>query len=101
MNKKNKNYPVNELTPYWYNPDIHLIHEIEFNGDTIKNGDRIKIKNDKAVYRFIRLVVNSKTQIEWADVYCVSFGGWRSFRTDRIKGKYLEKKPRKRRTKAK
>lgn len=76
----------NTLDAYWHNPDISIILELQFNKDLITPGTLIKIKHERSVFRFDRLVVNAKTQKEWIDVYDTTLGGWRSFYPDKISG---------------
>lgn len=87
-----------ELKAYWHNPDIHLIYEIKYNKDVITAGTLIKIKHERSVFRFDRLVVNTDTKKEWIDVYDTTLGGWRSFYPDRINGLFIAKRSRAKKT---
>lgn len=82
------------MQPYWYNPDIALVYELQYKKELLTPGRLIKIKFERSVFRFDRLVVNAKTHKEWIDVYDIKNGGWRSFTPDRIAGLYIAKKSR-------
>ena len=82
------------LEPYWHNEDISLIYIIEFNKEEVKPGTLLKIKHERSIFRFIRLVVNAETGKEWIDVFDVTLGGWRSFYVERIAGLHYAKKSR-------
>lgn len=83
-----------ELNAYWHNPDIHILYEIMYNKETITVGTLIKIKHERSVFRFDRLVVNTDTKKEWIDVYDTTLGGWRSFYPDRLAGPFIAKRSR-------
>lgn len=85
---------ASELKAYWHNPDIHILYEIMYNKETITVGTLIKIKHERSVFRFDRLVVNTDTKKEWIDVYDTTLGGWRSFYPDRLAGPFTAKRSR-------
>lgn len=85
---------VEVLEPYWYNEDIHLLYELKHGSETILPGTMVRIKSERIPFRFDRLVVNSKTGVEWIDVYDTQFGGWRSFYTSQLMGTFTAKKSR-------
>lgn len=89
-----KKSTIKEQAPYWHNEDISLFYEMEVNKNTIKAGDLVKVKHDRAIFRFNRLVVNSAKGTEWCDLYCISEGGWKSVRPDKIAGPYVAKRSR-------
>lgn len=72
-------------TAYGFNDDICVKYELEFRGDLIKPGNLIKIKNDRATYKFRCLAHNIKLDSTWIDCMDTSNGAWRSFRIDKIK----------------
>jgi len=80
-----RNAAASELTPYWSNPNVSIVYELQWGRETIVPGTLIKIKNDRSQYRFTRLVVDSETGKEWIDCMNVSLGGFYSFYVDRIK----------------
>lgn len=90
-----------QLDPYWYNPDIYLLYEVNFRNELIRPGMLIKIKFERSVFRFDRLVVNAKTQNEWLDVYDTTLGGWRSFHPSKISGVHITKQSRAKRNRKK
>ncbi|QLF83345.1 hypothetical protein SEA_NICEHOUSE_101 [Rhodococcus phage NiceHouse] len=81
-----KKRSTRHLEPYWHNKDISIFYELNFNKSVITPGMLIKFKGDRTVYKFTRLVVNSKTGKEWLDVQDTTLGGWRSFYLDRLTG---------------
>lgn len=78
-----------ELEPYWHNPEIAIVYELDWkDGEKITPGTVIKIKNNRLLYRFDRLVTNTRTGEEWVDCMCVSpnMNGFYSFYVKRITG---------------
>lgn len=90
---------VESLKPYWHNPDIFIVYEMKFRKDVIEPGTLIRVKNERSIFRFIRLVRNEKTGQEWVDLFDTTLGGWRSFYPDKIMGLYVAKKSRAKRKK--
>jgi hypothetical protein len=77
---------VDDRPPYWMNPDIHLVHELQYKKELIKPGIHLKIKNQYSTFTFLRLVINAATGKEWIDVVDDKNGSRRSFTTDKIMG---------------
>lgn len=80
--------------PYAVNPDISVQYELEFNKDTIKPGDKIKFKNTRGTFIFVRLAHNAKLDSTWID--CVDFNTkeTRSFHVAKLKAVIRPKKSR-------
>lgn len=76
--------------PYHLNPEISFI-DFYFNGELITAGTDIRIKNDRRVYRFIRMCYNSKIDREWVDLRSPN-GDWKSVYPAKIKGLAQRKK---------
>ena len=69
-------------------------YEITFNGEQIKPGTVIKLKNTRGTFKFRCLVNNVETGAEWFDCIDCSTGEWRSFRVEKLKGIVKPKKSR-------
>lgn len=85
---------IESKEPYWYNENISLVYELKFKKDLIVPGTLIKIKNDRSIYRFVNLVVNTELGVEWIDVFDTTLGGKRSFYVNKIMGIHTAKRSR-------
>lgn len=81
---------------YWYNKDIYFA-DYYLDGELVKPGTLLKIKNDRTAWSFSRMVVNAKLGTEWIEL--TSPYGWKSVRPERIMGTFIKKSRRKRRVK--
>ena len=81
---------------YWYNKDIYFA-DYYLDGELIKPGTLLRIKNDRTAWSFSRMVVNAKLGTEWVEL--TSPYGWKSVRPDRIMGTFIKKSRRKRKGK--
>lgn len=76
----------------WYdgayagNEDISVKWELEFEGDTIKSGDRVKVKYQRGIFKFRCLAHSLKSDTTWFDCIDESTGEWRSFYVEKLKG---------------
>jgi len=78
---------------------IRAEYEYTLGKDTIKPGDKIRIKNDRNIYMFRCYASNVVTDSHWID--CIGPNGdWRSFRIDKIKCLVKPKKARARKVKS-
>lgn len=71
-------------------------YEIEFNGDLIKPGTIVKLKNMRGTFKWRCLVNNVETGAEWFDCIDCETGEHRSFRVEKLKGVVKPKKSRRR-----
>lgn len=81
---------------YWYNPDI-TFKDYYLDGELIKPGTLLRIKNDRTAWSFSRMVVNTKLEVEWIEL--TSPYGWKSVRPEKIMGTFLKKSKVKRKRK--
>lgn len=74
----------------------HIVaqYELQFEGDLIKPGDRIKIKNKRSSFVFRCLAHNVRLDTTWIDCIDEESGEWRSFRVHEIKCLIKPKKSR-------
>lgn len=82
------------LPPFWYNENIHVYYELEFGKDLIKPGDKIKIKNVRGQFLFIKWVHNSQKDVTWIDCRDMKTHEERSFYIENLKGVVRPKKSR-------
>lgn len=80
--------------PYWYNEDIYFA-DYYLDGELVKPGTLLRIKNDRTAWSFTRMVVNAKLGTEWIEL--TSPYGWKSVRPNKIMGTYIKKSQRKKR----
>lgn len=71
--------------PYAYNPHIFVSYEFPFGRDVMKPGDPIRIKNQRGVFTFIKVVHNAEKDVTWVDVMARKDGQFRSFYVTQIK----------------
>ena len=84
-------------TAYWYNPDIYFT-DYYLEGELIKPGTLLRIKNDRTAWSFSRMVVNARLGTEWIEL--TSPYGWKSVRPHKIMGTYIKKSRTKRKRKS-
>lgn len=72
--------------------DISTYTELEFGKDIIKPGDKIKIKNARGYFIFLKWAHNSHLDVTWVDCMNPETGEFRSFYIDSLKGVYRAKK---------
>lgn len=81
--------------PYSANDDISVQYELEFNGNNIKPGDKIRIKGELGkTFSFRHLAHNSKLDITWVDCFEDGGGGFRAFPIEKLKAHVIPKKSR-------
>lgn len=74
--------------PYWYNPDISVIYELDFEGNCLKPGDIIHIKNIRnKQFKFLKVAHNSAIDKTWVDCQDVDTGEFRAFYISKIQTK--------------
>lgn len=91
MAKKRNILPI----PAIDNSHLYVYYELEFGKSIIKPGDKLKIKNERGNFIFVKWVHNTKTDTSWID--CLDNNQtkhFRSFRIDRIKSLIKPKKSR-------
>ena len=74
------------LKSYWDNPAIYLMYEVTWKGQLIRSGDPIKIRRQRGVFRFTRLVADIKEKREWCECMDMKTGKFRRFYIDQIAG---------------
>lgn len=94
MARVTKRKNVQELEPYWYNPDISLKYEIEHSTGLIQPGTLLKFKNSSKLWKFRCQVSNAKTGVIWIDVLSTEGYGWSSFDPKMLKGIFVAKRSR-------
>lgn len=77
------------------NPFWEISYEYQHGKDVILPGTPIKIKGERGVFTFQRVVFHKEKQVSWID--CYSPSGYRAFYVDRLKGAVKTKKKRKKR----
>jgi hypothetical protein len=84
---------VNQQGRYDYD-NMHYIYEIECNGKVIRNGQRVKFKNDWRCYTFHRVEHNHVTDQTW--VVCFSPDGTMyTFHASKLIGQVVKRSQRK------
>ena len=88
MAPKNKIITKNEqwFQAYYDTTKYKVEYELEFGGDTIKPGDKIKVKHQRGDYKFRCVVHCPETNITWFDCIEILSGSWHSFYLDKLKG---------------
>lgn len=90
--RKKKSTNDRELKPYWNNPNIAIVYEMDLNGVKLTPGSMIKISGDRRNnYRFTRLVRDEETNKEWVDCLNMTLGGFYSFYVDRIQAPVVKR----------
>lgn len=89
---------VADRLPYGHNPNITCYYEYVHGKDTIRPGDKIKIKNLRGAFIFHKWAVNSDLDARWIDCIDSNTGEFRAFHLDKLKG--LHRTPKKRIKKA-
>lgn len=90
MKKKKEREKVS--LPAYSNTDIVVYDELEFGKDVIRQGDKIKIKNARGYFIFLKWAHNTHLDVTWVDCMNPDTGEFRSFYIDNIKGVYRAKK---------
>lgn len=76
--------------------EIHVSYELKFGQDIIRPGQPIKLKHDRATYKFRCLAHNIKLDVTWFDCVDSKEGGFYSFPLEKLKGPIKPKKSRRR-----
>lgn len=82
------------LKPFWYHDYVHVYYELDFNKDTIRPGDKIKFKNVRGTFIFIKWVHNSQKDVTWIDCRNPNTHEERSFYIENLKGVVRPKRSR-------
>ncbi|NBW58502.1 hypothetical protein EBR43_12160 [bacterium] len=93
MIKRKKLKP--KVKPYFHNDNIYVSYEFEHKKNKVQPGDLLKIKYERGVFRFIKLVHNRDKDVTWIDCMDKTTGEFRSFYLDKIKGLHVAKVSRK------
>lgn len=86
------------LEPFWYHDHVHVYYELSFGNDVIKPGDKIKIKNTRGDFIFIKWVHNSQKDVTWIDCRDSKTQEDRSFYIENLKAVVRPKKSRRKKT---
>jgi len=79
-------------TAYYDETKYKVSYELEFGGQTIKAGDKIKIKHQRGDFKFRCFVYCPETDSAWFDAIAVPGGSWHSFGLSKLKGVIKPKK---------
>jgi hypothetical protein len=90
--KKTKTVSTSLL--YGHNPKIFVYYELEFGKHTIVPGDKIKIKNERGYFTFVKWVHNTDKNVVWVTCLQGETRQFRHFYLDQLKGPVIEKKKR-------
>lgn len=71
--------------PYAVNPKISVKYELMYGKDIIKPGDKIKFKNMRGMFVFVRLAHNEELDSTWIDCYDFNTKETRSFHVAKLK----------------
>lgn len=80
--------------PYATNDSIYVKYELEYKGDVIKPGTKIKIKGLQGTFIFKCLAHNISLDSTWIDCWDDNTRGLRAFHVDRLKGVVKAKRSR-------
>lgn len=83
-----------QIGPYHGNNAIVVMYELDFNGDKIVPGDKIKIKGERGTFTFLHIAHNTLLDKQWIDCMDVDAGTFRAFYIDRLKTVIRPKKKR-------
>jgi len=87
---RRKKNAIEERPPYHTNPNIVFV-DLYFKGELVKPGQLLKVKNDRRVYIFERMVANTKLGVEWIDLRSQENGDWLSVRPEKISSLVVKK----------
>jgi hypothetical protein len=76
---------VHTVEPYAVNPKISVKYELLYGKDVIKPGDKIKFKNMRGMFVFVRLAHNEELDSTWIDCYDLNTKETRSFHVAKLK----------------
>ena len=82
------------VEPYAVNPDITVQFELDFNKDKILPGDKLKFKNMRGTFVFVRLAHNQRLDSTWIDCFDHDTKETRSFHVAKLKTVIRPKKSR-------
>lgn len=74
-----------EVIPYAVNPEIFVTYELPFNTQIIKPGDKIRFRNMRGIFIFVRLAHNVRLDSTWIDCIDSKTRGTRSFHVGKLK----------------
>lgn len=80
--------------PYATNDDIFVTYELEYKGDVIKPGTKIKISGTTNTFVFKCLAHNISLDSTWIDCWDDNTKGIRAFHVERLKGVVKPKRSR-------
>jgi len=80
--------------PFGHNPQISIHEELIFGKHTINPGDKIKIKNERGYFTFVKWVHNADKNVSWVTCLHGETKQFRHFYLEDLKGPILEKKRR-------
>lgn len=79
---------------------IYYETELEFEGETLRPGDKIRIKGERGIFTYRGWAHNAKTDVTWVDCTEDSAGSFRAFYIERIKSVIRPKKSRRKKSQA-
>jgi len=74
-----------EFVPYGANPEIFVDYQLEFKGDIIKPGDKIKFRHIRGIFIFVRIAHNVRLDSTWIDCLDQNSKVTRSFHVGKLK----------------
>jgi hypothetical protein len=93
MNPRNKS--KSERNPFFWNKNISVFDEMTHGKDIITVGTPLRFKYQRGSFKFVKLVVNSETNVSWIDCIDTKNGVFRSFYVDQLRGVIKPKRQRK------
>lgn len=87
--------------PYFGMEHIKLYDSLEFDGEMISPGQKVKIKNKRGLYTFRGWVHNTRKDVQWLDLMEDKTGQFRQFYIEQLRGVVKPKRSRKKNGKSK
>ena len=92
MNKRKKQPP---REAYYFAPHVSVYDTLDFDGELISPGQKVRIKNRRGTFTFRGWAHNSKADVQWLDLIEDKTGMFRTFYLDELKGIVRAKRSRK------
>lgn len=97
VNKRDRALTARE--PFPWNPNIHCYYELDFMGDVIKPGDKVRFRNRRGVFTFRGWCHNTEKNVQWVNCLDNKTMQFRNFYMDELKCVIRPKKSRAKKTK--
>ena len=78
--------------PFSHNPAISVYYELEFGKDVIRLGDKLRFKNTRGYYTFLKWAHNQERDVTWIDCLDPKTKQFKSFHMKDLKGVVRAKK---------